>query len=622
MKTRFRIIAAAVIILSIVLTVFLQQTGIVSADDITVTIEGPVSPTNVDPIELTITFSMEVTGFEEEDIVVENGTVENLDDSTAAEYFVEIAPISDGEVTVDIPAGAVDEVNQAAETYSVVYDSTAPTVVITSTAHDPTGNPLIPLTLTFSEPVEGLTITEVEDAITNATIVSYVAGAEVIDLVVEADGFGDVSIELPGAVATDEAGNPNEASEVFTIEYIDRPWVTINQASEQEDPTHVSPIIFDVVFSEAVTGFEVEDVDLSESTAAGELIAVVEGEDDRYTVSVSGMTGPGIVKASILEAAAEDLDENESLASTSTDNEVTYEGPVPTVSAIERVEASPTKAETVNFYVTFSEAVFEVGLADFELTTTGDISGASLLSVVGEGDQRFVTVSTGSGGGTLRLDIKADAEIIDSDGFSLLDLPYTDGEVYEVRIQTFSDVDSEDMFWIWIERLYDAGITAGCQEDPPLYCPDQAVTRAQMAIFLERGMRGSAYEPEAATGEVFGDVADDDFAADWIELLAADGITAGCQLDPPLYCPSQAVTRAQMAIFLLRAKYGDEHTPPDVGLTTGFDDVEPDDFAAAWIKELAGEGITAGCGGGNYCPDQPVTRAQMAVFLVKTFELP
>jgi hypothetical protein len=45
-------------------------------------------------------------------------------------------------------------------------------------------------------------------------------------------------------------------------------------------------------------------------------------------------------------------------------------------------------------------------------------------------------------------------------------------------------------------------------------------------------------------------------------------------------------------------------------------------WAAPWIEQLYTEGITGGCGGGNYCPDQPVTRAQMAIFLVRTFGLP
>jgi hypothetical protein len=118
----------------------------------------------------------------------------------------------------------------------------------------------------------------------------------------------------------------------------------------------------------------------------------------------------------------------------------------------------------------------------------------------------------------------------------------------------------------------------------------------------------------------FGDVATDHWAAAWIKQLAADGITGGC--GGGNYCPESPVTRAQMAIFLLRAKYGASYSPPAVGASTGFGDVRTDHWAAAWIKQLVVEGITAGCGGGNYCPESPVTRAQMAVFLVRTFNLP
>jgi hypothetical protein len=77
-----------------------------------------------------------------------------------------------------------------------------------------------------------------------------------------------------------------------------------------------------------------------------------------------------------------------------------------------------------------------------------------------------------------------------------------------------------------------------------------------------------------------------------------------------------------MAFFLLRSKYGSSYTPPPVGASTGFADVPVDSPAAPWIKQLVAEGITSGCGGGNYCPANLVTRDQMAVFLVRTFSLP
>jgi hypothetical protein len=77
-----------------------------------------------------------------------------------------------------------------------------------------------------------------------------------------------------------------------------------------------------------------------------------------------------------------------------------------------------------------------------------------------------------------------------------------------------------------------------------------------------------------------------------------------------------------MAVFLLKSKHGSAYSPPPVGSSTGFYDVPTNHWAAAWIKQLKAEGITTGCGGGNFCPDSYVTRAQMAGLFVRTFNLP
>jgi S-layer family protein len=129
------------------------------------------------------------------------------------------------------------------------------------------------------------------------------------------------------------------------------------------------------------------------------------------------------------------------------------------------------------------------------------------------------------------------------------------------------------------------------------------------------------FTPPPGTGAVFADVPASYWAGDWIEQLYGDGVTSGCGTSPLLYCPEAAVTRAQMAVFLLRAKHGGAYTPPPVGADTGFVDVPPTHWAAAWIVQLAAEGITSGCAPGIYCPDAPVTRAEMAVFLGRTFGL-
>ena len=185
----------------------------------------------------------------------------------------------------------------------------------------------------------------------------------------------------------------------------------------------------------------------------------------------------------------------------------------------------------------------------------------------------------------------------------------------EYPLGRFADVPWTHWASSFIETLASAGITAGCGGDN--YCPGAPVTRAQMAVFLERGMNGSDYRPPAASGTVFDDVGAGDFAANFIEQLSADGITSGCGNNN--YCPNSEITRDQMAVFLLRAKHGSTYSPP--AASGVFGDVATDHWAAPWIEKLAAEGITAGCGSGNYCPGNQVTRDQMAVFLVRTFGL-
>ncbi len=101
----------------------------------------------------------------------------------------------------------------------------------------------------------------------------------------------------------------------------------------------------------------------------------------------------------------------------------------------------------------------------------------------------------------------------------------------------------------------------------------------------------------------------------FIENLFHNGVTGGCAGGG--YCPGSNVTRAQMAVFLLKARWGASFLPPPA-TGTAFPDVPADNPFARWIEELVREGITAGCGGGLYCPNNPVTRQQMAVFLLKT----
>jgi len=118
-------------------------------------------------------------------------------------------------------------------------------------------------------------------------------------------------------------------------------------------------------------------------------------------------------------------------------------------------------------------------------------------------------------------------------------------------------------------------------------------------------------------GESFPDVPVSNSFYRFIENIFHNGITGGCGGGD--YCPIGSVTRAQMSVFLLKAEHGSGYLPP--ACAGVFPDVPCPSLFADWIEQLFAEGITGGCGGGNYCPGNPNTRGQMAVFLVKTFGL-
>ena len=121
-----------------------------------------------------------------------------------------------------------------------------------------------------------------------------------------------------------------------------------------------------------------------------------------------------------------------------------------------------------------------------------------------------------------------------------------------------------------------------------------------------------------STGAMFTDVSTGTFGAAWIEELANEGITSGC--GGGNFCPNTIVTRAQMAVFLVRAKHGIAFVPPTA--TGVFSDVPVGSFGANYIEQLVTDGVTSGCGVGLYCPSSTVKRDSMAVFLVKNFSLP
>ncbi len=173
--------------------------------------------------------------------------------------------------------------------------------------------------------------------------------------------------------------------------------------------------------------------------------------------------------------------------------------------------------------------------------------------------------------------------------------------------------DNGHIFESAIEWLAGEGITQGC--NPPVndrFCPDTGVTRGQMAAFLTRAFDLSAYTGADRFRDDNGHVFEGS-----IERLAQAGITIGC--NPPSnnrFCPDRDVTRGQMAAFLVRAFDLPAYTGPD-----RFVDDDGSVFEGA-IERLAQAGITIGCNppdNDRFCPNEVVTRGQMAVFLKRAF---
>ena len=208
---------------------------------------------------------------------------------------------------------------------------------------------------------------------------------------------------------------------------------------------------------------------------------------------------------------------------------------------------------------------------------------------------------------------KATLTVVDNDG-----LRDTATVLINARLRsegTFTD-DNDSIFEGAIEAIAAERITLGC--NPPTndhYCPDDLVTRGQMAIFLVRAFdfinNGGGNHFVDDNGMVYEDAAD---------RLKTAGVTQGC--NPPAndrYCGNDLVTRAQMAGFLVRA----------LGLTDdGAGNLYVDDDNSIFelaIDRLGTAGITQGCNpprNDRFCPENNVTRGQMAAFLMRALGLP
>ncbi len=329
---------------------------------------------------------------------------------------------------------------------------------------DPTDAANVNFTVTFSESVTGVdTVAPFTDfallaspSITGTFITSVtpVSGTTYTVGVNTGSGNGTLHLDLlDNDSIVDAAGNPLggvgagngnfNTGEVYTVE---KQLPTVGGIL-LVDPnfTVADSIHFTVIFSEEVSGVDAGDFTLvTTGGISGASMGEVSGAGTTYSVTVNTGIGDGTLRLdvsdddSILDAVAIPLGGVGAGNGNFTAGGVyTIDRSAPTIISSLRADPSPTTAASVNFTVTFSEAVSGVDASDLLVTTTDSLSGASITGLIGSANTYTITVATGSGNGSLRLDLVDNDSILDSANHPLGGLGtgngnYTTGEAYTI----------------------------------------------------------------------------------------------------------------------------------------------------------------------------------------------
>lgn len=356
--------------------------------------------------------------------------------------------------------------NGAGSTTGVLVDANAPAVQsITLAGTSPTNAASVDFTVTFTQSVTGVDTTDFTLTTTGGitpggiTTVTPVSGS--VYTVSVATGTGDGTIRLDvvndGSIlsATNNAplGAGFTAGDVYTIDKTAPAVQSITRVGPAT--TNAASVQFTVNFSEPVTGVDAGDFALTTSGISGASItntqnflvvrrpqilaigrtphASTVSASATWTITVSTGTGDGTIRLDLIDDDSISDTAGNKLGGTGAGNGNFTGGDVdtidktaPTVTSITRIGAATTNAANVQFSVTFSEAVLNVGTNDFTLTTSG-VTGASVTGVTGSGPYT-VTVNSGSGDGTIRLDVNGGTATINDAAGNALSASFTTGD--------------------------------------------------------------------------------------------------------------------------------------------------------------------------------------------------
>lgn len=436
-----------------------------AAASVNYTVTFSESVTGVNTTDFTVTTTGTISGASVTSVTPVSGTVYTVAVSTGTGSGTLRLDLADDDSIVDTasnPLGGTGTGNGNFTTgQSYTVDRTSPSVSsIVRVGASPTNAASVSFTVTFSEGVTGvnnadftLTTTGVAGASVTSTtqvttstytvVVNTGSGSGTIRLdVTDDDTIQDTLGNRLGGTGT---GNGNFTSgQVYTIDKTGPTVLSIARAGT--DPTNASSVPFTVTFSENVTGVDSADFTLTTTGVSGtSLGTITQVTPDVYTVNVNTGTGSGTIRLnfadndSVIDAVGNPAGgAGAGNANFNTGQVYTIDRTGPTVSSINRLDANPTNAATVDFQVTFSENVTGVDAADFAITTTGSVSGTAVGTISPlSGTTYIVAVSTGAGAGTIRLDFTDNDSVVDSvgnpaGGAGAGNANFTTGQVYTI----------------------------------------------------------------------------------------------------------------------------------------------------------------------------------------------
>jgi beta-lactamase superfamily II metal-dependent hydrolase len=413
-----------------------------NAPSVSSVVRASANPTNAASVNYTVTFSQSVTGVDATDFTLTSTGVTSPSVGTVSgsgtTYTVAVnTGTGDGTIRLDvlnngsIQSGTSVPLTGGTFTSGEVYnvDKTAPTMSsIVRVESDPTKLATVHFTATFSESVTGVTASTFALAASGptGTSITGVTGSGTTYTVTVSTGSGDGTLGLNAvadAAVLDTAGNAFATpftGQVFTIDKTAPTVVSINRTDA--DPTASASVHFTVTFSESVTGVDSTDFALAASGPTGTSITGVTGSGTTYTVTVNTGSGDGTLglnltdNDSIIDGAGNQLGGTGAGNGNLTGQIYTIDKNAPSVVSINRVDSATTAASVVNWTVIFSESVTGVDTSDFALVATG-VSGASITGITGSGTTYTVTANSGTGSGTLGLNLVDDDTIVETSGF-------------------------------------------------------------------------------------------------------------------------------------------------------------------------------------------------------------